>query len=318
MKKTEVMTITETESPLVSARVLLEACPPAMADREKAYAFLRQSFSCYNSFHAVSIPDLQDSGEFHRSRSRVSNNDFASLLKELTEKPFSLYKVCTTCNESEFVEWLDHASGLGCQDIFLVGRDRQDKVVKAGSLEVDTAARIAQAKGFRCGGIIIPTRRKQFVTRPASLDETDRVIFKVRDLGLKFFTTQIVYEGEWMTCLLLDLVRGMQQDELPQIFITFSPFVCAEDISFAQKTLGVYIPSDIDRMLRGARSMREASISSLLLVWERISTFASEIGYPAEKLGVNVEYLDSRNPRNVDAAFELAEEFGRVLKLRKR
>ena len=69
-------------------------------------------------------------------------------------------------------------------------------------------------------------------------------------------------------------------------------------------------------MLRGARSMREASISTLLLVWERISTFASEIGYPKDKLGVNVEYLDSRNPRNVDAAFELAEEFGRILKRR--
>ena len=35
-----------------------------------------------------------------------------------------------------------------------------------------------------------------------------------------------------------------------------------------------------------------------------------------DRLGVNVEYLDSRNPRNVDAAFELAEEFGRQLKRR--
>ncbi len=98
--------------------------------------------------------------------------------------------------------------------------------------------------------------------------------------------------------------------------LTLSPFVCGEDIHFARKTLGVYIPRDVDRMLRGARSMREASISSLLLVWERISNFAREIGYPKDKLGVNVEYLDSRNPRNVDAAFELAEEFGRLLRRR--
>jgi hypothetical protein len=69
-------------------------------------------------------------------------------------------------------------------------------------------------------------------------------------------------------------------------------------------------------MLRGARSMREASISCLLGVWERISTFAGEIGFPPERLGVNAEYIDSRNPRNVDAAFELAEEFGRLLKIR--
>ena len=117
-----------------------------------------------------------------------------------------------------------------------------------------------------------------------------------------------------MSCLLLDLVRQMEPEELPQIFLTLSPFVCAEDLSFARKTLGVYVPRDVSRMLRGARSMREASISHSLVLWERLSSFAAEIGYPKEKLGVNVEYLDSRNPRNVDAAFELAEEFGRLFR----
>jgi len=299
---------------IVSARVLLEACPPALEDRDKAYAVLRQSFSCYNSFHVVSIPDIQDNTEFQRTRSRVPNDEFAAWVGELTSKPLSLYKVCASCTAAEFESWLDQARALGCEDVILVGGDSADKQYKAGALEVGPAARIAQSRGFTCGGIIIPTRRKQFVSRPASLDETERLIGKVRDHGIGFFTTQILYEGEWMSCLLLDLVRRMQVDELPKVFLTFSPFVCAEDITFARKTLGVYVPRDVDRALRGARSMREASISSLLLVWERLSTFAAEIGYPKEKLGVNIEYLDSRNPRNVDAAFELAEEFGRQLK----
>ena len=59
-------------SHLATVRVLLEACPPAEDDREKAYAVLKQGFTCYNSFHAVSIPDLQDAGEFQRVRQRVS------------------------------------------------------------------------------------------------------------------------------------------------------------------------------------------------------------------------------------------------------
>ena len=299
-----------------SARVLLEACPPALADREKAYAVLRQSFSCYNSFHVVSIPDIQDNSEFQRERSRVSNSEFASWVGALTSKPLSLYKVCTSCTAPEFEQWLDEARTLGCGDVILVGGDSSDKQYKEGALRVDSAAAVAQARGFRCGGIIIPTRRRQFVSRPASVDETERLITKVRSYGIQFFTTQILYEGEWMSCLLLDLVRQMETAELPKLFLTFSPFVCAEDIAFARKTLGVYIPSDVSRFLRGARSMREASISSLLLVWERLATFAVEIGYPEERLGVNVEYLDSRNPRNVDAAFELAEEFGRLLKSR--
>jgi len=304
------------ESVLASARVLLEACPPSLDDREKAYAFLKQSFSCYNSFHVVSVPDIQDSTEFQRSRLRVPSGEFASWVGELTEKPLSLYKVCTSCTPKEFEAWLDEAERLGCGHIFLVGPDSTTKEYKKDALTVSEAAGIAGRRGFLCGGIIIPTRRKQFVARPASFDETERLLIKVRVHGIRFFTTQILYEGEWMSCLLLDLVRQMEPEELPKIFITLSPFVCAEDISFARKNLGVYMPKDVDRMLRGARSMREASISSLLLVWERLSTFAGEIGYPKNKLGVNVEYLDSRNPRNVDAAFELAEEFGRILRKR--
>ena len=146
------------------------------------------------------------------------------------------------------------------------------------------------------------------------MDETDRLVEKVRGHGFSFFSTQILYEGEWMCCLLLDLVRTMEAAELPKIFLTFSPFVCAEDLTFAKRTLGVYVPGDVDRMLRGSRSMRESSIGFLIQVWDRISSFANEIGFPRDRLGVNVEYLDSRNPRNVDAAFELAEEFGRLFR----
>jgi len=294
--------------------VLLEACPPALQDREKAYAVLRQSFSCYNSFHLVSIPDLQDSGEFGRERDRVPNHEFASWVRELSSMPLSLYKVCTACTKEEFEDWLEGARGLGCEDIFLVGSDTSDKPRRPGTLQVASAAAIASSQGFRTGGIIIPTRRSQFSARPASIDETDRIISKVTENGLTFFSTQMLYEGEWMSCLLLDIVRSMKPEQYPKIFLTLSPFVCAEDIHFARKTLGVYVPKDVVRTLRGARSMREASISTLLLVWERISTFAGEIGYPREKIGVNVEYVDSRNPRNVDAAFELAEEFGRIFK----
>ncbi len=297
---------------ILEARVLMEACPPALSDRDKAYAVLRQSFSCYNSFHAVSVPDLQDTAEFHRSRDRVPNEEFAAWLRDLTEKPLSLYKVSTSCTAAEFSTWLDHALALDCRDVFLVGADSSRKQSKEGGLAIGDAARIAHGRGFQCGGIIIPTRRVQFAVRPASVDETARLLEKVERHGLAFFSTQILYESEWMCCLLLDLVRGLSSDLVPKVFLTFSPFVSVEDIVFARKTLGVYVPGDVERMLRGARSMREASISCLLGVWERISAFAREIGFPPDKIGVNVEYLDSRNPRGVDAAFELAEEFGRL------
>lgn len=297
-----------------NVRVILEACPPPLADRDKAYAVLRQSFACYNSFHAVSIPDLQDEGEFQRERARVPNDEFARFLREVTEKPLSLYKVVVACSQPEMEKWLDRAASIGCNDIFIVGGDSSGKNYPKDAMSVASAADLASARGFNCGGIIIPTRRRQFVARPASEDEVDRVVGKINDHGFKFFSTQILYESEWMCCLLLDLVQRMGAEACPKVFLTFSPFVVPEDITFSKKTLGVYVPRDVERMLKGARSMREASISSLIGVWERISTFAREIGFPEKQLGVNVEYLDSRNPRSVDASFELAEEFGRIFR----
>jgi len=302
---------------VIDAHVILEACPPPLADRDKAYAVLRQSFSMYNSFHAVSVPDLQDEGEFRRERERVPNQEFATWIRDLTGKPMSLYKVSVATDRVEFESWLDSAAAIGCADIFLVGGDSSDKEYGEDSLEVGEAARIAQERGFTCGGIIIPTRREQFVERPASVDETARVLEKINTQGFSFFSTQILYESEWMCCLLLDLVRNLERDRIPKIFFTFSPFVVPEDIAFARRTLGVFIPRDVERTLKGARSMREASISVLIGVWDRISSFAKQIGFPDDRLGVNVEYLDSRNPRSVDASFELAEEFGRMFRKRR-
>ncbi len=301
---------------IAEARVILEACPPPLSDRDKAYAVLRQSFACYNSFHAVSIPDLQDEGEFNRRRERVDNAEFAEFLRDLTSKPISLYKVSVSCDRLAFEAWLDSAEALGCHDVFLVGGDSSERRYEHGELQVGEAAAIARSRGFRCGGIIIPTRRRQFADRPASEDELDRIQRKIRDYGLSFFSTQILYESEWTCCLLLDLVRAIDADRMPKIFLTFSPFVTREDVLFARRTLGVFIPRDVEHMLLGARSMREASISWLIGVWDRISSFAAQIGFPADRLGVNVEYLDSRNPRSVDASFELAEEFGRIFRRR--
>jgi hypothetical protein len=35
---------------VIDARVILEACPPPLADRDKAYAVLRQSFASGRAF----------------------------------------------------------------------------------------------------------------------------------------------------------------------------------------------------------------------------------------------------------------------------
>lgn len=298
---------------MAQARVVLEACPPLVAHRDKAYAILEQCLSAYTRYQVLGIPDIQDSAEFGRSRQRVPSQEFGAWLRQRSDRPLCLYKVAVATPRETLDAWLDRSAALGCGDVFVVGGDTSGKDYGEEVLSVGGATKAAQRRGFHCGGIIIPTRRREFVTRPATLDEIARIQDKIHTWGMTFFSTQLLYEAEWMSCLLLDMTRALEPADFPKVFLTLSPFVCEEDLNFAVKYLGVYVPPDVERMLRGARNMAEASLGHLTLVWERLSTFASEIGIPPEKLGVNVEYINSRDPRNVRAAFELAEEFGRML-----
>ena len=297
---------------IASTRVILEATPPLEKHEAKALAILEQALASHTRFDALSVPDIQDDGEFGRQSKRLSNLEFGRWLLDRVDKPLSLYKVSMASTADEFEAWLAEATALGVEDIVLVGGDSSDKGYSEDVLPIGPAAKIAHRRGFTCGGVIIPTRRKEFVSRPASRDELVRLQDKSQNWHLAFYTTQLLYEGEWMSCLLLDMVRTIPAADFPKIFLTFSPFTTEADLDFAMSTLGVYVPSDVERMLRGARSMSEASIGQLTLVWERLTTFASEIGIPADRLGVNVEYLNTRSPRSVRAAFELAEEFGRL------
>lgn len=301
------------DSHLRNARVIMEATPPLKKHEDKAFAILEHCLRAYTRFDALSVPDIQDDGEFNRNVQRVGNLEFARWLQAQAAKPMSLYRVSVATEPDPFHRWLEAAEAMGVHDIVLVGGDASHKKYGPNALDVASAAVIARGRGFHCGGIIIPTRRREFVPRPASHDELARLQQKIAESQLEFYTTQLLYEGEWMSCLLLDMVRTIPLDRFPKIFLTFSPFVGEDDLNFAIRSLGVYVPRDVERTLRGARSMVEASIAQLTLVWERLSTFAGEIGIPADRLGINVEYLNSRNPRNVRAAFELAEEFGRMM-----
>ncbi len=295
------------------ARVILECTPPLVRHREKALAILEHALRGYTRYDALSVPDIQDGGEFGRTVQRVGNLEFGRWLQDRVQKPLCLYKVAVASDAAGMDAWLSEAATMGVSDVVLVGGDSSAKDLPEGHLAVGPASKIARRAGFRCGGVIIPTRRREFASRPASRDELPRLQDKIHNWGVSFFTTQLLYEGEWMSCLLLDMARQLPKEDFPKIFLTFSPFVCEEDLDFAMRALGVYVPSDVERTLRGARNMAEASIAQLTLVWERLSTFAGEIGIPADRLGVNVEYLNTRNPRNVRVAFELAEEFGRLM-----
>ena len=92
---------------------------------------------------------------------------FGAWLRARSDKPLNLYKVSVACTQPELEAWLGEAAGLGCRDVFMVGGDSSQKPLALEHLSVGQATKIAHRLGFHCGGIVIPTRRREFVSRPA-------------------------------------------------------------------------------------------------------------------------------------------------------
>ena len=69
----------------------------------------------------------------------VEWNPSPERLRELTEKPLSLYKVVVSCTPDELERWLSRADSLGCHDIFVVGADSTEKAERPGAMSVEAA-----------------------------------------------------------------------------------------------------------------------------------------------------------------------------------
>lgn len=177
----------------------------------------------------------------------------------------------------------------GIRNLLLVGGE-SSRVRYPGPPVEEAARRIdrelaPQGCEFFLGGIAIPTRR----------EEPQRLLEKARS-GIRFFTTQLLYEAENAQKLLqgyheLCLERG----ELPRrIFLSFAPVSSKQDLEFL-RWMGVEIPRPIEaEILRGWIGTAWRSLAVAERILQEILAFCREekLNVP---LGINIEHALRHN-----------------------
>ncbi len=177
----------------------------------------------------------------------------------------------------------------GIRNLLLVGGESH-RIRYPGPSVAEAAHRISQELApqgyeFFLGGIAIPTRER----------EPQRLLEKARS-GIRFFTTQLLYEAESTQRLLKgyhDLCR--EGGEAPRrIFLSFAPISSQQDLEFL-RWMGVKIPRSVEaEILRGWLGTAWRSIAVIERIVREILAFCRDerLNVP---LGINVEHARRHN-----------------------
>lgn len=148
-----------------------------------------------------------------------------------------------------------------------------------------------------CGNILIPER----------MGEAPRMLRKTR-AGCTFFTTQVLFEPEPITSVLLAYADACAAEELEPatVLLSFAPAADRADIELL-KWLGAIVTPDTERRLlvRGDQPKGRASLDNARSAWDAVVRANARASHPVP-LGVNIEEISAHN---IHLAIEMAEEF---------
>jgi 5,10-methylenetetrahydrofolate reductase len=250
---------------------------------------------------AIDVPELVD--ENHDGRPYYRSGDvraFAQKLGERTGRDVIINKVVAHVHSTEALTgWLRETVERGIHHAVLVGGSSRyipypgPAVTEANRLCVG----ILKEVNGSLGNIAIPQR----------IGEAHRMLSKTR-AGASFFTTQIVFDADAMSRLLVDYERLCQQAGLSPatVLISVAPIADEGDAEFV-RWLGADFPEAAEQwILNSDESGASArSVQNALSVWGRVTQGAAEAKLTLP-VGVNVEQL---SPRHLSSAGEMLRAF---------
>jgi 5,10-methylenetetrahydrofolate reductase len=282
--------------------VLYELLPPPKHLSKKD---INRSFSLFSKMienfpvDAINIPEVR---EETRSGARqdleiikLEPRTVCSYLQKYTNIDFIINRPIVYHPWKIQQKWFDTVhKKFGVQNIVLVGGESSK--IKYPGLSVTEAAMTITKEypDVVLGGIVIPTRN----------DEAKRVLQK-SSAGVKFFTTQILYDAESIKRFLKDYWEICQKKKVApkMIFLSFAPVGTPKDISLLQ-WLGVKISKENHEFLTtGWLGMGWRSLQICQDILEDVLNFLKKqrILVP---IGLNIEHL---NRHNLESSFILLE-----------
>lgn len=233
------------------------------------------------------------------------------MLAALTGKEPIINQVVVHYDRESYVTWLRETwDEYGIRNLVLVGGD-SSRTAYEGPSVLEAAAFIQRsAFEFLLGGVTIPERH----TRRG--DEAARNLRKIR-AGLKFFTSQVIYDPDAVVGLLEDYARTCHEHGVApaRILLSIAPFSTEGGAEFL-RWLGVSIPphmlSTILRSSRPAQTSAATCRENLRRILDAVHAHDWKI-----PLGINVENV-SRLKVDIETSVEmvglLSEELQEALR----
>ena len=269
----------------MAQKIMYEVVPPSKRSseqyREKVISSLADSLLRMKSVSILDIPEIVEENYCGKPYYKnVDNREFASILKKKISKEIVINKVVPYFNSKpKFEEWLDEAAREHKIDkfVFVGGTFRMDY---PGPTVLE-ANQLAYSKGLEFGNIAIPTRPNEA-----------RNLAAKTAAGCKFFTTQILFDSEHISNVIIDYAEECRKQNLKpsKFYLSFSPISDIQDIEFFE-WLGVHMDGRTKSRMMNAGNVGEESVKIVQEIYSKIISRAHGIA----PIGLNIEQVALHN-----------------------
>ena len=289
--------------------VAYEILPPREKDGTlNAYAETISSLLSQTHIDAINIPEVHD--EVGRGERPVSNQErgeprkFGMLLQDIVGIEAIVNRVVVHMPLKKQMEWIKETySKYEIDNLIIVGGE-SSKQKYPGPTVNESLEKISQdnrslENSILCGGICIPSRRKE-----------SKNLIRKSECGAEFFTTQVLCDSSNV----IKMIKNYQErcdkvNTFPRrILLSFAPVSSQKNINFL-KWLGVEIPKDTERYLNGRPgAMTERSLDVAIEVLNEILAFIANNNLKVP-VGLNVEHIMSYN---FQSSVEMLQELANI------
>ncbi len=271
---------------------------------EKIYAIAEKLTARLSNLDldAINVYDIQDEeGRTQISRTfpflpTIDSREYAKILKNLTGKEIINYKCVVHHPREDFEAWLDECwEQFELRYLTLVGGSTSKKSYPGPTLSQAAQMTAAHKYDLVFGGVTIAERHLSKGNEHLKLIEKSQ-------LGMKFFTSQVVYQPDATIQLLQDYSHKCQELNVSpvRIILTFAPCGHLKTLQFF-KWLGVNFPLEAEQEIFSAQYPLNKSIEVCCSTWRRILDSIEHSNIP---LGINVESVSIKKDE-IDASIDL-------------
>lgn len=288
--------------------VIYEILPPRIIDGTiESYAERISTLLSKTHIDAINIPEVH--AEETRGarpiedRRRALPRDFGRIIQDSVGVEVIVNRVTVLENHKDQNEWFRETFvDFGIENIVLVGGE-SSQIDYPGPGVSEAAAMIEEinsetGSSIFTGGIVLPSRKV----------ESERMEKKTAS-GVKFFTTQVLYDSHDICRLLWHYNNSVEDNgTMPRrILLSFAPISTKKNLEFL-KWLGVEIPIETEEeLIQSEEGIKERSIEICMRLLEEILSFVTEnkIKVP---IGLNVEHIMTYN---FDCSVELLQRMSK-------